>query len=174
MGPRAELVRQLVTVRYSSPTKRFPVALETDILADLVQQKLALMLKLHQLGRKQLELIEANDLTQLLKLLASKQKILTTLQSHERQMDPFRTQDPESRVWRSAEDRDRCAAAAAQCERLREEIVRAEQVSESRLTFRRDEAASRLQGLHQASQARHAYTQPMESGHRQLDLSSDA
>jgi hypothetical protein len=147
--------------------------LDTDILADLIDRKHGLLLQLRELGRRQLELIEANDLTQLLKLLASKQKLLTALQALERQLDPFRSQDPETRVWRAADDRDRCAQAASECEVVRAEIVQAERMSESRLTFRRDEAASRIQGVHQASQIRHAYTERTEHELRQLDLSSE-
>ena len=146
---------------------------DTDHLSDLICRKHRVLVQLRQLGRDQLALIEANDLTQLLKLLASKQRLLGELQSVERQLDPFRAQDPESRVWRSAEDRDRCARAAAECEAMREEIVQAERLSESRMTLRRDEAASRLQGLHQASQVRHAYIEPAQSDWRQLDLSSE-
>ncbi len=147
--------------------------LDTNILADLIHGKHGLLLQLRDLGRRQLELIEANDLTQLLKLLASKQKLLTALQELERRLDPFRSQDPETRVWRTADDRDRCARTAAECEVVRAEIVRGERMSETRLTFRRDEAASRLHGVHQASQIRHAYTEGGELERRQLDLSSE-
>lgn len=147
--------------------------LDTETLSDLIRQKHQMLAQLHALARKQLQLIEANDLTQLLKLLASKQMLLTRLQSLERQLDPFRAQDPDTRVWPTAADREQCALLASQCEALRSEIVQAEQVSESRLTLRRDEAASRLQGLHQASQVRHAYTQAAQTSPRQLDLSSD-
>jgi hypothetical protein len=146
---------------------------DTEILADLIGRKHHLLSQVRQLGRKQLELIEVNDLTQLLKLLASKQKILTELQSIERQLDPFRAQDPETRIWRSAGDRDRCARIAAECETLRTEIFEAERTGESRLALRRDEAALQLQGLHQASQVRHAYAQPPQNERRQLDLSSE-
>ena len=147
--------------------------LDTDILADLIGRKHDLLLQLLDLGRRQLELIEANDLTQLLKLLASKQKLLTELQTLERHLDPFRLQDPEARVWRAAQDRDRCAQLASHCEAVRAEIVQAERMSETRLTFRRDEAATRLQGVHQASQVRHAYSEHVENDRRQLDLSSE-
>lgn len=148
-------------------------SLDTDILSELIERKHGLLVQLRDLGRRQLQLIEANDLTQLLKLLASKQKLLTELQGVERHLDPFRLQDPEARVWRAAEDRDRCAQLAAQCEAVRADIVQTEKASETRLTFRRDEAASRLQGVHQASQIRHAYAQPIEYARNQLDLSSD-
>jgi hypothetical protein len=149
------------------------VPLDTDTLANLIGEKHRLMVELRALAAKQFELIEANDLTQLIKLLASKQKILTRLESIERGLDPFRNQDPEVRVWRTQMDRDRCAQAATQCEALRGDIVRVEQLCESRLSLRRDEAALRLQGMHQSSQVRQAYAQSTESYRRQLDLSSD-
>jgi hypothetical protein len=147
--------------------------LDTDILADLIARKHGLLLQLRDLGRRQLELIEANDLTQLLKLIASKQKQLSALHALERQLDPFRQQDPETRLWRTAVDRDRCAEAASHCEALRAEIVQGERISETRLTFRRDEAAAQLQGVHQASQIRHAYSERRENEQPRLDLSSE-
>ena len=57
-------------------------------------------------------------MTDLLKLLAAKQTVLDQLQQVERQLDPFRDEDPEARVWRSPADaplpgtRRRCDAAA--------------------------------------------------------------
>jgi hypothetical protein len=59
------------------------------------------------------------------------------------------------------------------CQSLLTEIVAGEKLSESRMRLRRDEAAVRLQGVHQAAQARVAYFQPTAAHEtRQLDLSS--
>ncbi len=110
-------------------------------------------------------------MTELLDVLSAKQQMIVELQRIERGLDPFRTQDPEQRSWRSPDERTRCAEQLNRCEALLAEIVRQEKHSERDLIRRRDEAAARLEGVHAASQARGAYLarQPAASG---LDLTS--
>lgn len=149
-------------------------AMETDNLAELVAGKRSCLTELRDLGRRQLELIESGDMTGLLSLLAVKQKSLARLQRIERALDPFRQQDPESRVWRTPEDRQRCAGQAQQCEALLGEIVAQEKHAEGVLVRRRDEAAQRLQGAHFAGQARGAYQGGAAEPISQLDLTSES
>jgi hypothetical protein len=70
---------------------------DTERLAALVAAKLQVVEILLRLARRQLELVEAGDAAVLLKLLAAKQTVLDQLQALERQLDPFREQDPETR-----------------------------------------------------------------------------
>jgi hypothetical protein len=146
---------------------------DTDQLADLMAQKHDCLRNLCDLGRQQLELIGAGDLERLLKLLSAKQRLLVTLQTVETALDPFRDQLPEDRRWASAERREECAALATQCERLLGEIVQQERQSETRLVQHRDQAATRLEGAHVASEARGAYTADFNDSPGQLDLSSE-
>ena len=80
----------------------------------------------------------------MLDVLAAKQRVLNDLQRVERALDPFRDQDPESRVWRNAEARADCARLLDECERLLQETVEQERQSEAALTVRRDEAACQV------------------------------
>ena len=146
---------------------------ETDVLAGLIRTKHACLGELRDMGRRQLELIDRDDMTALLDLLAVKQRSLLKLQQIERALDPFRGQAPETRRWRSTEDRDRCAEQIRQCETLLAEIISQEKCGESTLTRRRDDAATRLQGAHLAGQARTAYTAGPAGKPNQLDLLSD-
>ena len=148
-------------------------ALETDVLAELIGSKRECLLSLRDMGRRQLELIAEGDMTALLDVLAAKQRFLTKLQQIENALDPFRSQDPETRRWPAPEDRARCAERLQQCETLLAEIVGQEKCSEGALIRRRDEAAIRLQGAHQASQVRGAYTAQPVGRTNQLDLQSD-
>ncbi len=128
-----------------------------------------------QLCRRQVELIESGDLSTLLKVLAAKQQLLSGLQEVERQLDPFRHEHPDQRKWSSAAERERCARLATESDRMLGEIFQVEQRSAGDLQQRRHDAAQRLQRLHTAHEARGAYlTQPTESHHSQLDLSTDA
>jgi hypothetical protein len=148
--------------------------LDTDMLADLIRAKRTCLIQLRDMGRRQLELIDGGDMTTLLDLLAAKQRTLNQLQRVERALDPFRGQDPETRPWRSPDDRAACAEQLAQCEALLGEIVSQEKLSETQLVRRRDEAAARLQGAHLASHARGAYAGVPYANVNQLDLSSES
>ncbi len=148
--------------------------LETDTLAKLIRAKRDCLVKLRDMGRCQMEMINEGDMTALLGVLAAKQRSLGQLQRIERALDPFRDQDPKQRDWRTAEDRHRCSDDLEQCETLLGEIVSQEKCAEGEMVRRRDETASRLQGAHFAARARGAYTQPPANNLSQLDLTSDS
>ena len=147
--------------------------MDTDLLAELIRSKHDCLLRLSALGAKQLELIRAGHLTALLDVLAAKQRALVQLQQAERAVDPFRRQDPEARRWRTPEERQACAEELRACEMLLVEIVDQEKQSERELVQRRDEAAVRLRGAHQAAHARGAYAGSLPHGSAQLDLTSE-
>ncbi len=148
-------------------------SLETDILFDLICSKRTCLERLQAMGLRQMELIESDQMTALLDLLAQKQQTLLELQQIERSLDPFRNQAPDSRRWRSAEARQRCSAELEACEALLAEIIGRERAGEQALNGRRDQAAARLQGMHRAGLARASYTSPPAGAVSQIDLCSD-
>ncbi|MHB8902361.1 MAG: hypothetical protein ACYC6Y_26680, partial [Thermoguttaceae bacterium] len=119
--------------------------METDTLFELIRQKRDLLLSLRNMGRRQLELVAEGEMASLLDVLAEKQRVLGSLQRVERGLDPFRNQDPDSRIWRNAEARAGCSRLLDECQSLLRETVEQERQSEAALTVRRDEAAVRLQ-----------------------------
>jgi hypothetical protein len=147
--------------------------LETDRLSELVARKRACLAELCDLGRRQFELIEGDDLTALLKVLAAKQHLIGSLQGIERELLPFRDQDAEQRQWRSAADRARCAQEADVCQQLLAAIVTQEKKSEARLAVRRNEAAKRLRLAHAAALASGAYQSDQRSERGILDVMSE-
>jgi hypothetical protein len=147
--------------------------LSTEILAELVEKKHDLLVQLRDVGLRQMELIDGGDMTQLLKLLSSKQRLLTALQDIERQLNPFRRENPDDRVWRNPADRQRCAEVAARSEALLAEVVAQEKRSETQLRAHRDRVAEELEGAHQAARAASAYGDNPWTHSRQLDLSSE-
>ncbi len=148
-------------------------ALETDILFDLVRAKRACLEQLQVMGRRQMDLIESDQMTALLDLLTHKQNTLSKLQRIERNLDPFRNQSPDARRWRSEDERRRCSEELAACETLLAEIIEREKAGEAAMIRRRDQAAAQLQGMHRASQARSSYAAPVTSTISQIDLCSD-
>lgn len=146
--------------------------METEVLAGLIDNKYEVLSLLRQLARAQVDVVRDGDMTRLMKLLATKQELLNQLQNVERHIDPFRSQDPESRQWRSPQRRQQVRDTTTRCESLLNEIMLVEKQCEGELVVRRDIAATRLQGIHSVTQATDAY---LSNGpaHSQLDLSSD-
>ena len=146
---------------------------DTDLLAELVGKRHGCLRQLRDVGRRQVEVVAAGDMELLLKILAAKQRLLDALLVVEKGLAPFHEQDPESRAWRSPEARQRCAATAAECDRLLTEIIGQEKQSESDLIRRRDEAAARLQDCQAAAAATGAYARQTPRSPSQFNLSSE-
>src|SRR5262245_46737952 len=81
--------------------------METDVLSQLIENRHDLLVELYQLAKRQPDAIRAGESNRLLSLLAAKQRLLHELLRVDRLLDPFRDQDPERRIWRSAADRER-------------------------------------------------------------------
>jgi hypothetical protein len=147
--------------------------LETDVLAELIRKKRDRLLDLREMGKRQMELVCDGEMARLLDVLAAKQRVLNDLQRVERDLDPFRGQDPEQRRWRNAKSRAECAKMLDECQQLLRETVEQERQSEAALTVRRDEAAVKLEGAHMAGRARGAYINQGGTTISQLDLTSE-
>lgn len=146
---------------------------QTDKLFELLSNKLDCLKQIRDLGRKQFELIDQNDLDLLLKVQSVKQLLLKRLQTNEQQLNPFCRQDPNQRSRKNDSQRLRCAETARDCECLLTEIIQQELQSEKLLVLRRDEAATRLQGVHSSWQARGAYLAQTAPSTSKLDFSSE-
>lgn len=149
--------------------------IDTRRLLDLIAGKHACLLRLSEHGRKQQELIESGDVTQLLGLLAVKQRTIDELHEHERNLDPYRADDPAQRVWSSDAERVRCSSLAEQSAQLLREILALENRCEESLRRRRDEAAVQLSAVQSSGAARGAYAASANASFAEstLDLTSD-
>lgn len=153
-----------------------PQPADTKRLAALIDAKHSILVQLRQQSRRQLELIDQGDMSNLLVLLSSKQNLLGQLQKIEKAIDPYRNQEPESRRWETPQLRERTRKLSEQCQALLSEIMVIEKQGESDLVQRRDDAAQQLQGVHSSEQARGAYSRhaSQASNGRRLDLSSES
>src|SRR4051812_48684024 len=98
----------------------------TEQLAALIAQKHEVLVQLRGVGVRQSDLVASGELAALLKLLAAKQHLITRLQDLEKELKSYYIGDADKRVWRSPEDRARCAKQVTECNALLEEIVRLE------------------------------------------------
>jgi len=131
--------------------------LATETLADLIAKRRLCLLKLRDLGRKQAELIAAGQMGALLRSFSAKSQWIVAVQAIEKELAPYHAQDPDQRVWASAELRKQSAAQAAECQGLLDEIMQLERDNERIMTERRDRVALQLQSAHAAGAARSAY-----------------
>lgn len=145
---------------------------ETDLLIELAAKRHRLLEQLYRLGRRQLELIDEGDMTQLIQVLSAKHHLLAEVQEVEKRLDPFRGQNPETRRWRNSQLRERCAELVVRVDQLLREVLEQEKIGETRLRQHRDEAAARLQVAHSATHARNAYAGSAAHAGR-LDLSTE-
>lgn len=148
-------------------------ALDTDLLAELIRGRLVCLTKLRDMGRKQMEFVEGGQTTELLDLLAAKQRVFGDLQRIERRLAPFRDQDPDQRRWRTPDQREECARRLDECDALLGEIVIQEKRSAKELTRRRDDLTSQLEAMRRAGRARGAYTAESRMPASRLDLTSE-
>jgi hypothetical protein len=138
------------------PTKS-TVTQSTEQLATLINQKHEVLTQLRAVGVRQTDLVTNSDVGALLKLLAAKQHLITRLQQLENELKPYYAGDPEKRVWRSSEDRARCAKQSNECNALLEEVVRLEKFGAEKMNERKNEVAQQLQQVHAATHVRSAY-----------------
>jgi len=130
---------------------------DTARLAALISTKLQVLEILTRLSRRQLELIAGGDSAALVKLLTAKESVLSQLQAIERQLHPFRDEDPESRVWKSPAERVACQRDANRANSLLAEALDLERQAEAAMIARRDATAAALSAAQCAADARAAY-----------------
>ena len=147
--------------------------METDVLAELIGKKLAVLEQLRGLSRRQSGLIADGDIQRLLAVLSAKQTLLAELQKLQHRLEPFRKQDPEARTWRSPQDRERCRQLVERCEALLGEVMLIEKQSEAEMAQRRDAAQAHLEESHSCAEATRAYVRPPVPLRGSIDLSSD-
>jgi hypothetical protein len=148
--------------------------MDTIALSSLIDSRLAVLVQLLAMSRRQASLIEENDLTPLLTVLAGKQQLVSELQAIDRQLAPYQQQSPESRQWSSSAERTRCQQQAARCEAVLREILLTEKQAEEQMVQQREVVAQRLATFNNTAQAAQAYipaaTAPTTG---MLDLSSE-
>lgn len=148
--------------------------MDTEVLAQLIDAKYALLVELHQLATRQAGVIDSGDLSRLMSLLATKQQLLNAVTQLEGRMDPFRAEDPDRRVWPSSAHRQRAREIAARSDQLLGEIMAVERNCEQQLIQRRDQVAERLQKhTNFSTHVANAYLSPDRTSGGQFDVSCE-
>ncbi len=133
------------------------VSLDTQLLKQLGERKLHLLTQLHELSIGQQVLVSEQRVEELLVLLSRKSETIADLQLIQADLEQFRDQDPDERVWASQADRELCRAQFERCEALIAELLAIENHSMDELTQRRELVAQQLQQFVTADAIQEAY-----------------
>lgn len=155
--------------------------MESELLVQLIDARFELLSRLITLSRQQRQAIEENQMTELMRVLSDKQKLIEMLAKVSRQLSPASKDDPQQRRWSSEEARQQCRERQEACEQMHVELLAMEAECESGLTSRRGDIEDQLMRLSGADQATKSYSQAgVANGHSvsgakgaRLDLSSD-
>lgn len=146
--------------------------MDTDRLIQLINAKHSVLAQLHELAQRQFVLAGEGDAAALVTLLAVKQRLLDTLSALEERLDPYREQDPQTRTWKSVEERAGCAGVAENCRTLLNEIMLLDQRGMELLKARQQQTLHTIHAAHDAANARSAYCehqQPLPTS-QQFDM----
>lgn len=147
--------------------------MNSQLLAKLIDAKHTVLTQLLELARRQYALAEKGDAAGLIGMLAAKQQLLDALSGIEKQLDPFRQQEPSQRQWPSPEERQRCADTAAGCRQLLNEVMQLDQRGLQVLRQRQQATRGTIDAAGEAARARNAYRDASPPERQQIDLSSE-
>jgi hypothetical protein len=144
----------------------------TDLLADLMAQRLGTLDELVKLARRQRELAREGSLVGVVEALTAKQPFVDQLLAIERALNAYRDDDPDSRVWRSDELRSRTRRMAELSQPLLAETLSIETECERLLTVLKEDVGTQLQMGQGVDVARRGYA-GKTARRGSLDLSTE-
>jgi multidrug resistance efflux pump len=147
---------------------------DTERLSQLMSRKRELLTLLRDLGKAQWSLIQAENMTHLLRLLSAKQPLVDELRQVDTELAPYREIAPEQRVWSSPQSRATCQADAQACETLLAELLDWERKGEVDMRSRRDQTQEQLREMETAAVARSAYLGMEAASPGQLDMTVES
>ena len=147
---------------------------DTKRLAQLLDQKHDVLIQLHALATRQLDVASASDTGVMFSLIATKQKLIDALMQLEQLLAPFRAESPEERVWDSPEERVRTAGVSQQCDVLLQEIMSMDRLGLERVQSRQQQTRVQIDAAQQAASARNAYLASQTPGPHTIDVASEA
>ena len=156
---------------HASPRRENAVEFQyTDFLLHSMHQRCELLEALKILAESQAIAASHAEIDLTLGLLGRKQALLEELAGVQLKLKPYFNDDPEQRVWKSAEHRHRCRELADQGQRLLQETMQLEQEALQEMTSRRDAVAAQLQDGKDSILAHTAYMADSFLGESALDI----
>ena len=144
-------------------------------LSALITERQSILAQLLELGTRQVDVIAAGRMSELMRILAEKQDPLQRLGEISELLRETAGEDPRGRKWNSQRDRDACRQAQDDCERMHIELLAIEAQCETALNESRNAIQQELQQIDSAHQAasHYAHAEASQTAGIRLDLSSD-
>lgn len=127
-------------------------------LATLITSRHRIIEHLHLLVQRQLEVVRSGDVTRLLESLGRKQYLLFEIEQIERQLDPYRHEEPELRIWPNPQTRTETQETIEESKRLLAEIHTIDEECMEELEKQKNTAERQTRKLETGSQVATAYT----------------
>lgn len=141
--------------------------LSTDELARLIHDRHKTLSELRIVAARQFKVIEDQELSKLLELLAIKQGLINRLMECDRALDPFRQQTPEERVWASEDLRECCRLMIEESSQWLDDVKQLEAAAESLARDRKSEVSELVDTAANRAQAVSAYLNANKPASRQ-------
>lgn len=149
--------------------------MNADELTRLIDARFETLSELMSLGQCQVNAIDENRMSDLMRLLSDKQKPIARLTEIGRALAQAVDDDPNSRTWPSPAARQACKERQEQCDQMHLELLAIEADCESRLQTNRQAVEEKLTRFDSSRLAASRYgdssARPDRGG--TLDLSSD-
>ncbi len=116
----------------------------TDRLLTLMTVKLELVESLYALSASQNALLPGEDVSSLLGVIARRETLIDQLSHVQQELEPYQTDDPDQRIWRTSDRRDTCRQVVGKIEKLLKEVLRLDGQTLDTMCQRRDIIAAEL------------------------------
>lgn len=142
----------------------------TDFLHQCMRQRCELLEALKTLAESQAMNVDQAQIDLTLSVLGRKQALFEELAEVQQKLQPYLQDDPQSRLWRSTEQRQQCRQLAQRGQQLLQETMHIEQQTLQEMTSRRDAVAAQLQDGQDSILAQTAYQADSVLGAGVLDI----
>ena len=145
-------------------------------LHHLIDQRWNHLRQLRDLADRQIAAIGGGNMSELMRVLSAKQTPIAELGRIAERLRSALDDDPDRRVWESAQQRVECRQRQAECEELHLQLLAIESQCEGELQKSRDQVRSQIERMDSGRAAANQYAEVNRSEVRgeRLDLSSDS
>lgn len=149
--------------------------MDGDQLIELIGKRRDLLSQLLLFGDRQMDAIDHDRMTDLMRILSDKQPLIQQLSQLSGPLGQAAGDDPASRHWSSSQQRQQCRVWQDECDAMHQELLTIEAACEAKLEVSRTEMESKLQRVTSGRDAvnRYAQTQTDRPSGGSLDLSSN-
>lgn len=144
----------------------------TDRLLALMTVKLELVESLYALSASQQALLPGEDVSSLLGVIARRETLIDQLSHVQHELNPYQADDPNQRVWRTADRRDTCRQVIDRIEQLMREVLRMDGQTLVEMCEKRDILAAELRHGLDSNLTERAYADSEALQHSVLDINN--